>query len=74
MINFSGFIHHVLRCIRVFREETLEPICCIFFFFEGGVVTPTKILTIIFTAYKKSKYMLSIIKKIIIITNPYSLP
>lgn len=52
-----------LRCIRVFREETLEPICCIFFFFEGGVVTPTKILTIIFTAYKKSKYMLSIIKK-----------
>lgn len=63
-----------LRCIRVFREETLEPICCIFFFFEGGVVTPTKILTIIFTAYKKPKYMLSIIKKIIIITNPYSLP
>lgn len=72
LIFLDSFIMF-LRCIRVFREETLEPICCIFFF-EGGVVTPTKILTIIFTAYKKSKYMLSIIKKIIIITNPYSLP
>lgn len=64
-----------LRCIRVFREETLEPICCIFFFFGRRGRNPDKnILTIIFTAYKKSKYMLSIIKKIIIITNPYSLP
>lgn len=74
LIFLDSFIMF-LRCIRVFREETLEPICCIFFFFGRRGRNPDKnILTIIFTAYKKSKYMLSIIKKIIIITNPYSLP
>lgn len=73
LILLDAFIMF-LRCIRVFREETLEPICCIFFFWKEGVLTPTKILNVtsIFTAEKKSKYMLSIIKKKI--PNPISLP
>lgn len=74
MINFSGFIHHVFKMYTCISGRDSWTYLLYLFFFEGGVVTPTKILTIIFTAYKKSKYMLSIIKKKIIITNPYSLP
>lgn len=35
LIFLDSFIMF-LRCIRVFREETLEPICCIFFFWRRG--------------------------------------
>lgn len=35
LIFLDSFIMS-LRCIRVFREETLEPICCIFFFLKEG--------------------------------------